>query len=70
MKAIERAIDPRAMVERRNHFGGVAPIRVKEQIARSREQLEHDNRKVKDKRVKLAKAINRLEKAIDAIINK
>jgi argininosuccinate lyase len=69
MKAIERAIDPRAMVERRNHFGGVAPIRVKEQIAMSREQLEHDNRRVKDKRMKLAKAVNRLEKAIDAIIS-
>jgi argininosuccinate lyase len=67
-KAIERAMNPRAMIERRNLFGGVAPIRVKEQIAISREKLEQDNKKVKTRRLKLAKAEEKLEKAIEAII--
>jgi len=39
MQAIQQAIDPRAMAERRDHIGGVAPVRVREQIAKSRELL-------------------------------
>ncbi len=67
-EAIGRAIDPRAMVERRNLIGGVAPVRVREQITRSRELLERDNGRVEEKRKRLAEAAGKLEKAIDAII--
>lgn len=66
--AIRRAIDPRAMIERRSLIGGVAPVRVKEQIAKSKELLERNNDRVDVKRKKLAEAAWKLEKAIDAII--
>jgi argininosuccinate lyase len=66
-EAIARAVDPRAMIERRTLIGGVAPVRVREQIAKSRELLERDRERVGAKRAKLAEAAGKLEEAIDAI---
>jgi argininosuccinate lyase len=68
MEAIKKAIDPRAMVERRDHVGGVAPVRVREQIAKSTELLSNDSVRVEVKRKKIAEAAEKLEKAIDALI--
>jgi argininosuccinate lyase len=68
--AIMRAIDPRAMIQRRNLFGGVAPVRVKEQISKSRDLLERDKGRVEVKRKMLADAAFKLEKAIDTIVGK
>jgi len=67
-EAISRAIDPRAMIERRNLIGGVAPVRVKEQIVKSRALLERDMGRVEAKRKKLAEATRKLENAIDVIV--
>jgi argininosuccinate lyase len=66
-EAIGRAIDPRAMIERRNLIGGVASVRVKEQITKSKDLLRWDRGRLATKRKKLAEATGKLEKAIDAI---
>jgi argininosuccinate lyase len=66
-EAIGRAIDPRAMIERRNLIGGVASVRVKEQITKSKDLLRWDKGRLATKRKKLAEATGKLEKAIDAI---
>ena len=68
VEAIGRAIDPRAMIERRNLIGGVAPVRVKEQIVKSRRLLEGDRERVEAKRKKLTEATGKLEEAIDVIV--
>ncbi len=68
VEALRRAVDPRAMVERRNLIGGLAPVRVKEQLAKSRGLLDRDRGKVEAKRKRLAEAAWKLETAIDAII--
>jgi argininosuccinate lyase len=68
IEAIKRAINPRAMAERRDHIGGVAPTRVREQIAKSRALLNNDSGRVEAKRKKIAEAAEKLEKAIDALI--
>jgi len=67
-EAIDRAVDPRAMVERRDLIGGVAPVRVREQIAGSRELLERNTDSLQEKRGSLAEAARKLEEAIDAIV--
>jgi len=65
---IQRAMNPREMVNRRTLFGGPAPARVTEQIAESRKLLLVDRARVEAKREKLAEAADTLEKAIDALI--
>jgi len=66
---IQRAMNPREMVNRRTLVGGPAPVRVSEQIAESMKLLRLDKAKVKAKRKKLAEAADKLEKAIDLLIS-
>ena len=65
---IQEAMDPRAMVDRRTLIGGPAPIRVKETIAESREQLKGNRKTVKTLKGKLEASAVKLEKAIDDMI--
>lgn len=66
---IQIAMNPREMVNRRTLVGGPAPIRVREQIAESDKLLLLDRARVEARRKKLAEAAEKLEKAIDALIN-
>jgi argininosuccinate lyase len=65
---IQRSMNPRDMVNRRTLIGGPAPVRVREEIAKSRNLLGKDIAKVKAKRNKLQTAAKKLEKAIDTLI--
>ena len=68
-ETIQRAMDPREMVNRRTLIGGPAPVRVREQIAESDKLLLLDRARVEARRGRLAEAAEKLEKAIDALIN-
>jgi len=63
-------MDPREMVNRRTLVGGPAPERVREQIAESRGLLKQNRPRVEARRLRLAKAANRLERAIDELIQR
>jgi len=65
---IQKAMDPRAMVERRTLIGGPAPVRVRETIVESRERLKQDRVTVKSLKKKLEASSEKLEKAIDDLI--
>ena len=65
---IREAMDPTLMINRRTLIGGPAPVRVREEIQRSRELLENNRDRVEDKRRGLRDAESRLEEAIDALI--
>lgn len=65
---IQDAMDPREMVNRRTLIGGPAPVRVREEIQRSRSLVEKNREKVDSMRKGLAEAGERLEKAIDVLI--
>ncbi|MCW4048828.1 MAG: lyase family protein [Candidatus Bathyarchaeota archaeon] len=65
---IQEAMDPREMVTRRTLIGGPAPVRVKEEIQRSRKLLEKNREKVNAMLKGLKEAEEKLEKAIDALI--
>jgi argininosuccinate lyase len=69
-ETIQRAMNPREMVNRRTLVGGPAPVRVREQIAKSNKLLPLDRARVEAKRRKLAEAADKLEKAIDELMNK
>jgi argininosuccinate lyase len=65
---IQDAMDPHQMVNRRTLIGGPAPIRVREEIERSRRLIIDDAKKVRLKREKLKMASEKMEKAIDALV--
>jgi len=69
-EVIQSAMDPREMVNRRTLVGGPAPERVREQITESRGLLKQNRTRVEARRRRLAKAVNRLERAIDELIQR
>jgi argininosuccinate lyase len=67
-EVIQDAMDPRKMVNRRTLIGGPAPVRVREEIERSRLLIVDDVKSVRERREKLKTASEKMEKAIDALI--
>lgn len=67
-EVIREAMDPREMVNRRTLIGGPAPVRVKEEIQRSRELLGKNREKISSLHEGLTAAEGLLKKAIDDLI--
>jgi argininosuccinate lyase len=67
-EVIREAMDPREMVNRRTLIGGPAPVRVREEVQRSRELLGKNRGKIRSMRNELTEAAGLLEKAIDDLI--
>ena len=65
---IQDAMDPRQMVNRRTLIGGPAPVRVSEDIERSRRLIIDEAKRAQLKREKLKTASEKMEKAIDALV--
>jgi argininosuccinate lyase len=65
---IQRAMDPREMVNRRTLIGGPAPERVREQIAESKELLKKNRATMEANNRWLEEAADKLESSIDALI--
>ena len=66
---IRDAMDPRRMVNRRTLISGPAPVRVREEIERSRRLVIDDAKRVQGRREKLKTASENMEKAIDALVD-
>lgn len=69
-ESIRRAFNPEISVKKRIVHGGAAPDRVREQINESQEKLMKDRKNVEEKRSRLKAAAEKLERAIDGLIEK
>ena len=67
-RIIQDAMNPRLMVERRTLVGGPASVRVREEIAASYRLVQADSARIEDRRRRLGEAAEKLEKAIDTLI--
>jgi argininosuccinate lyase len=69
-EVIREAFDPKISVKKRVVNGGAAPKRVQEQITQSRDKLRIDRKDVNNRRSRLKLAEEKLERAIDRLIEK
>ena len=67
-EVIDKVMDPMEIVKARTLIGGPAPVEVRRQISKSKEQLGQDIEKPSILRDNLKKAEEKLERAIDKLI--
>ena len=65
---IEKALDPRATIERRSHIGGPAPAEVRRMLTARRETLNSKNEQLAGRVEKIESAYKQLEVLVQKFI--